>query len=102
MLEQVERWRIAAAEWLDAQEAADLLRECKNDTFAEIVDHQDGTTNAEKERQARLSPEWKEYRTKMIDAESHARRLRLRVNYQKMRFEAMRSENANARTERTA
>jgi hypothetical protein len=36
MNELVEKWRIRAAEWLDLQEAADILTETKNDVFAEI------------------------------------------------------------------
>lgn len=100
--DQVERWRLRAAEWLDAQQAADLLRECKNDTFAQITSEMEGHSNAEKERNARCSGRWNEYRNKMIEAESQARRLKLRVTYERMMFDAMRSENANARTERNA
>jgi hypothetical protein len=33
MNELVEKWRIRAAEWLDLQEAADILTETKNDVF---------------------------------------------------------------------
>lgn len=102
MNELVERWRLRAAEWLDAQEAADLLRECKNDTFAEIKSGMEGKSEAERDRLARVSEEWKSYRQKMIDAESHARRLRLRVKYESMMFDAWRTEAANSRQEKAS
>lgn len=99
MLEELEKWRIAASEWLDLQEAADLLRETKNDVLAEIVSGQEGSSHAEKERRARISQDWKDHRNKMIEAESKARRAKMRVKYADMMFEAKRTENANARAE---
>lgn len=100
MSERVEKWRLAAAEWLDAQEAADILRESKNDVLAEIVSDMDGNSHAERDRLARISDRWKEYREKMVKAEAYARRLRFRVKYEQMIFDAWRTEAANNRTER--
>lgn len=99
MSERVEKWRLAAAEWLDAQQAADLLRETKNDVFAQIKSAQIGASEAERDRMARISDEWQDFRNKMIDAEGHARRLRLRVKYEQMVFDAWRTEAANSRNE---
>lgn len=100
MTELVERWRLRAAEWLDLQEAADILRETKNDVFAEIMSRMDGSSIAERDRLARLSPEWKEFRDSMLEAEAKARRARMRLKYEAMMFDAWRTENANARIER--
>lgn len=100
MSEHVERWRLRAAEWLDAQSAADLLRETKNDVFAEIKSRMDGKSEAERDRLARVSQEWKDFRNKMIEAESEARRLKLRMKYEEMLFDAYRTEAANSRQER--
>ncbi len=99
MFEAVEKWRLAAAEWLDLQEAADILRETKNDVFAEISSRQPGSSIAAKQEAARMSPDWVEHRNKMIDAEAKARRAKMRLKYADMMFEAKRSENANARAE---
>ena len=96
----VEKWRLAAADWLDLQEAADLLRETKNDVFAEITAGSEGASNAEKERNARLSQEWKTYRDKMLRAEADARRAKFRVTYADKQFDAARTAAANARSER--
>ena len=99
MLEQVEEYKQAARDWLEKQTVADQLRECKADRFAEITHRQDGKTNAEKERMARLDPEWKEYRTGMLEAEDRARRAKFWAKVHEMKFDAMRSMNANARKE---
>lgn len=99
MFEELEKWRIAAAEWLDLQDAADILRETKNDVLAEIVSAQEGSSHAERERLARISQQWKDHRDKMVKAESKARRAKFRVKYADMSFEAKRTENANARAE---
>ena len=100
MNERVEKWRLAAADWLDAQQAADLLRETKNDVFAEIKSKQPGASEAERDRMARISDEWQNFRNKMIEAEGHARRLKMRVRYEQMVFDAWRTEAANSRNER--
>ena len=100
MSEHVERWRLRAAEWLDMQQAADLLRETKNDVFAEIKSRMDGSSEAERDRLARTSDEWRVFRDKMVNAESEARRHRMRMKYEEMMFDAWRTEAANARQER--
>ena len=100
MSEHVERWRLRAAEWLDLQSAADLLRETKNDVFAQIASSMPGSSNAEKERNARCSTEWEDFRNKMIDAEDKARRARMRVKYEDMRFREWQTNSANSRKER--
>lgn len=96
----VEKWRLRAAEWLDAQQAADLLRETKNDVFAEIKSKQNGSSEAERDRLARVSADWKSFRNEMIEAEAQARRLRLRMKYEEMMFDAWRTEAANQRQEK--
>lgn len=100
MSELVEKWRIAAAEWLDLQNAADLLDDTKHDVFAEIVESMEAKTTAEKERQARLSARWREFRDKWIEAKQEARRSKFRVKYAEMLFDSWRTDNANARAER--
>jgi hypothetical protein len=97
MLKQVDNYQAALRTWLDDQVVADQLRETKADRFAEITTRQDGRSNAEKERNARLDPEWTEYRTGMLHAEDVARRSKFWAKVQEMKFDAMRSANANAR-----
>jgi hypothetical protein len=100
MTDLVEQWRLAAAEWLDLQDAADLLRETKNDVFAEIMSDMNCKTVAEADRTARCTERWQDFRNQMLDAEKKARRAKMRVRYVQMKFDSWRTENANARTER--
>lgn len=99
MWEELEKWRLACAEWLDLQEAADLLEDTKNDVFAEIVTLQEGDSEAAKQRLARVSDKWKQHREVVTTATNKARRSKMRVKYADMAFEAKRTENANARAE---
>ena len=101
MTDLVELWRIEMAKHLDLKNAAAMLRETKNDVFAQICDAQTGSTNAEKERKARISDEWKEHRNAMLNAESEERKAHAAVVYRKMRFDEWRSLGANARAERS-
>lgn len=100
MTEQVEKWRLRAADWLDKQQAADLLRETKNDVFAQIKSRQDGKSEAERDRMARQDEEWTGFRDKMVEAESEARRARMRMKYEEMMFDAWRTQAANDRREK--
>lgn len=100
MQEQIEKWRLQMEKWLDLQEAADLLQETKSEVFAQITSEMDGTTNAEKERQARLSERWNEFNNNRIEANSKARRAKAGVKYCDMKFTAANSAAANARAER--
>lgn len=100
MSELVERWRLRCSEWLDKEQAAQLLRETKNDVFAEIASKSDGSTNAERERNARISPQWIKHRNAMLEAEHEARKARMRMKYEEMQFEAWRTAQANDRRER--
>lgn len=102
MSEIVERWRLECKEWLDLQSAADLLRETKNDVLSQIISRQDGKSHAEKDRRARCSADWHDFRNQMIDAEDKARRAKMRMKYHQMQFDAWRSHNANARQERSS
>lgn len=101
MSEHVERWRLRVDEWLDLQKAANLLREVKNDVFADISHKAEGKTNAEKERNARRSTGWREFRDSMIHAEDKATRARMNMKFEEMQFQAWQTKSANERKERS-
>lgn len=101
MNELVEKWRLAASEWLDAKEASSVLRETKNDVFAEIKSKVNASSEAERDRQARLSTDWAVHRSKMLEAEAHERRLSMSVKYRQMQFDSWRTQAANNRQERS-
>ena len=99
MSEFTEKWRLAAAEYLDLQDAADVLNEAKHITFAEIVSRTHGNSNAEKERHARLTDEWKEFTDKLLSSNQKARRAKLRLTFVKMQRDDQLNSDANRRAE---
>lgn len=100
MAEHAEKWRLAAEDWADKKTAADLLTETKNDVLAEIEASIDAKTKAEKERQARLSDRWKEFRGKMLEAQAAERKAKVYKDYMSMRFNEWQTKNANYRQEK--
>lgn len=99
LFEAVEKWRIAAETWADAKDAADVLRETKNDVLEEIKSTINAGSNAERERLARTSERWKEHRSAMLEAERKERRTKLNMTLADKRYESIRTANANARSE---
>lgn len=99
LFEVVEKWRVRADEWADAKDAAEILRETKSDVLAEITSTMNGKSHAERERLARVSERWKEHRTAMLDAERKERRAKIVMTHADKYYEAIRTENANARAE---
>lgn len=94
-----EKWRLAAGEWLDAQDAADLLNDAKHDTLAEIASRMDGSSQAAKVESARKTEEWLSFRSQMTAANTKARRLKFRVTFAKMQREDHLNGEANRRAE---
>ena len=99
VFDAVEKWRLSAERWADAKDAAEALRETKNDVLAEIISTIEGSSHAERERLARTSVRWKEHMQAMLAAEKAERRAKLNMKLADMRYEAVRTENANARSE---
>lgn len=99
MFKAITEWEVHVKDWLEKQEQADILREAKNDRLAEIVTKQSGGSHAEKDRQARISDEWKEYRTGMVEAENLARRAKFRVKRAEYGIMAVQDSNASQRKE---
>lgn len=94
MLKLVSQHADATRDWLDKKLVAEQLREGKGDVFARITSDQGGGSNAEKERQARLTNEWASYRESMLEAEDQERRALWTRKQIEMKFDAMRSMNA--------
>lgn len=84
-----EQFRIVALHYVDADGAASLLEELKTTTLAdmktklmlEIGDMPDSKA----ERIVKSTPEWREYITKMVGARSQAHKLRLQLEFLRMK-----------------
>ena len=100
MTEHVEKFRLACADWLDKQKAADVLNDTRKITFAEIASGIEAPSEAAKSRLAMISQDWKEHTKKTTEANHEARRANMVVKLRQMEFDAWRTEAANARKER--
>ena len=84
-----EQFRIVALHYVDADGAASLLEELKTTTLAdmktklmlEIGDMPDSKA----ERIVKSTPEWRGYITKMVEARSQAHKLRLQLEFLRMK-----------------
>ncbi len=95
-----EQYRITAKLWVDLDGAARMLESCKEPVLSQMVKRQGDVAVARAERDAKASPEWADYITKMVDARTAANLKRVQLEYLKMRHMEETSHNANARAER--
>jgi len=95
-----ELFRIAGEEWAEADAAYYLLENTRTSLRSEITLRQTGIPNNRAEHIASASPEYRDHVKKAADAKRHANRLRVRMDYLKMRYGLWNSADANQRTER--
>lgn len=86
--------------YADKQSTAKALADRKNDRFAEVVHRSEGSTNAEKERNARLSQEWDFIREELIAAEKAALKAKIDLDVCKVGWETVRSILSSKNLER--
>ena len=95
-----EQWRIAASEWVDADAAARLLEETKGAVFAQMVLGQgDNIAVNRAENNVKGSPEWADHIRKIVEAKTHANKLKVKAEYIKMRYWEEQGANASKRAE---
>lgn len=86
---------------VEAQEQFEILEDAKKMFFAEVVEEQSGKTTAEKERQALVSHQWKEWMAGYQAARQIALQARVEKNVQVRNWETCRSLLSSKRIERT-
>ena len=87
MNNHVEEYRLAALDWVDKQRTADLLNETKKDVLAQMMDGADGSSNVERERNVRISTEWREHQQKILDANHLARVAKAKLDLRRIEWE---------------
>lgn len=94
-----EQFRIVAKQWVDADSAATLLEDTKSAVLAGRVQaHSDLAIN-KAEAIVKSSPEWKDHIGKIVAARKAANRLKVQMEYLRMKFSEWQSEEANKRHE---
>lgn len=95
-----EQFRIVAKQWVDADNAARLLEETKTAVLSQKMKAIGDVPAAHAERDVKASPEWQDHIRKMVEARSAANRLKVQLEYIRMKFSEQQSFEATARAER--
>lgn len=98
-----EQFRVVALQFADADAAASMYEEAKGTTFAKLVTAiaatQPNISEARAERMVKASDEWSEYLEAMRVARAKATKLKLQLDYIRMKFSEWQSREANSRHE---
>ena len=94
-----EQYRVIAKKWVDADNAARLLEETKSAVLSERMAALGDVPVSHAERDVKASDEWKEFIAKMVSTRSEANRLKLHLEYIRMRHSEQQSFEASKRAE---
>ena len=95
-----EQFRIAAKKWVELDSAANLLEETKSAYLSQMMKRFGDVPASHAERDAKGSPEWVDFVTKMVKAREASNLAKVRCEYLRMKFNEWQSGEANARSER--
>jgi ribosomal protein S8 len=98
-LDWSEQYRIVAKQWVDADAAADILEELKSATLAQLMTELGDMPVSRAEMQVKADVEWQGYIRSMVEARQKANKLKVQLEYLRMKFSEWQSENANKRAE---
>jgi hypothetical protein len=94
-----EQYRIVAKQWVDSDNAARMLEETKTAVLSQRMKALGDVPAAHAERDVKASPDWQEHIREMVDARSKANRLKVQMEYLRMKFQEQSSFEANRRAE---
>lgn len=94
-----EQYRLVAKAWVDAEAAASLLEDTKSALLAERMSMLGEMAVNKAEMTVKASPEWKENLRTISMARQAANRLKVQMEYLKMKFSEWQSHEATKRTE---
>jgi len=98
-----EQYREAANLWVDADAAASLLEETKSAVFAErtakLISENIKLAVNRAEVLVKSSPQWKDHVTKMVEARRQANLYKVQMEFLRMRFQELMSQEATHRAE---
>jgi hypothetical protein len=95
-----EQYRLAGEAWVDAESAASILEDTKSSVLAQRAQLYGDIAVSKSEMLVRASADWMDHLEKINGARTNANRLKIQLEYIKMKFWEQESFNANARAER--
>lgn len=94
-----EQYRIVAKQWVDADAAADILEELKSATLSQLMSELGDMPVSRAEMQVKADNEWQSYVRQMVEARQKANKLKVQLEYLRMKFSEWQSHEATKRTE---
>lgn len=94
-----EQFRIVAKSWVDAEAAASLLEDTKSAFLSQKMAALGDMPVSRAELQVKSSDEWKFYVEQMIEARKNANRLKVQLEYIRMKSSEWQSAEATKRAE---
>lgn len=98
-----EQFRVVAKQWVDADAAASLMEELKTTTLekikSDLISRDGPMADNTATRLAKCSEDWEEYLREMCANRATANRLKVQLEYLRMKFSEWQSAAATARAE---
>lgn len=94
-----EKFRLAAEEWVDRENAAQILEETKSLVMAQRQAQLGDIPVNRAEQTIKASPAWMEHVEKIVEARRVANLAKVKMEVEKMRFHENQGREANARAE---
>jgi hypothetical protein len=94
-----EQFRIIAKKWVDADSAANILEETKSAVLAKRMASLGDMPVSKAEMIIKASEDWHAYIKEMVEAREKAARLKVQLEYIRMRFSEWQSHEATKRAE---
>lgn len=99
-----EQFRIVAKQWVDADAAASLMEELKTTTLEkmknDLIERDGPMPDNTATRLAKCHPDWEQYLRDMCKHRADANRLKVQMEYIRMKHSEWQSAEATARAER--
>jgi len=94
-----EQFRIVAKQWVDADAGASILEDTKSAVLSERMQALGDIPVSKAEAIVKASAEWRDHVEKMVNARKLANRLKVQMEYLRMKFSEWQSHEATKRTE---
>jgi hypothetical protein len=94
-----EQYRVIAKKWVDADSAANLLEETKSAFLSQKMAALGDVPVSRAELTVKASPEWTDYVTRMVKAREASNRLKVQLEYIRMKAMENQSSEATKRAE---
>ena len=94
-----EQFRIIAKKWVDADAAASILEESKSAFLSRLMIEKGDMPVSKAEMQDKASQEWQEYIDNMTVSRANAAKLKVQLEYIRMKFNEWQSIEATKRAE---